>query len=326
MAPEQVIAEGVDQRSDLYAMGIVLWEFLTLKRYIKRAPVPIMLRAQVNPVYLPPSQSRGDIPAALEAVCAKALDVDPKRRFQTASEFIDAIDEAVPPREEEEPLATIVGAMLWGELGQSKTEVTKLLSVVPSPEPTPKVTVEVFAEATPLALATPLLNMQVEAPSNGVPVKAVILLMGLTLLIGLGIGALLLNDPAPPLRASPLPPPSPQVEVAAPKPAAAPIVTPSPPPIEEEPPVKAAPLKRLARVEDTAPAPRPQKIDPPTDRERLLALMKRARALRARVAGSDKEPAVTGLLAKAAQEASASEVNAAVLAEMERALRALEAQ
>ncbi len=52
--------------------------------------------------------------------------------------------------------------------------------------------------------------------------------------------------------------------------------------------------------------------------------MTRARALRKRLAGGPELHRVNGLLAKAAQEASASEINASVLAELEAELRALE--
>jgi eukaryotic-like serine/threonine-protein kinase len=330
MAPEQVTAENVDRRSDLYAIGIVLWEFLTLKRYIKRAPVPIMLRAQVSPSFTAPSQLRAEVPAKLDAVCAKALELDPARRYQTAAEFIDALDEAVPPREEEEPLATIVGAMLWGELGQSKTEITKLLSITPAQraardaEPgfidaSMSTPIDTISE-TPAALATPMSAMPAPAPPAGVPPRAVFLLMGLTLLIGLGIGALLLSD-----RPQHVALPPPRVEVAAPRPAVAPVVapTPAPPPPAPPPP----PQKKVTKAEEPAPAPRPQKVDPPkSDRDRLLALMNRARALRSTLAGTPAEAEVTGLLAKAAQEASAAEVNAQVLSDLEKSLHRLENQ
>jgi serine/threonine-protein kinase len=326
MAPEQVLAEGVDQKSDLYAMGIVLWELLTLKRYIKRAPVPIMLRTQVKPTYSAPSLHRSDVPAALDAICAKALDIAPERRFQSAAEFLAALDDAVPPREEEEPLATIVGSMLWGELGQAKTEVTRLLSVVPSDpiaREAQRVEVVAAADPTPMVFPTPM-PMTHAPPARGVPVRAVVVLMGLTLLIGLGIGGVVLRDRTPAIVAKPL-------EVVDPPPPA-PIPAAVPQPIEATPPSEARPPKPLKRVvkaaERSEPAPRPKAIDPPppvaSDRERILAVMTRARALRARAAGSPTEREVTALLGKAAQEASASEVNASVLLELEAALRRLE--
>ncbi len=259
MAPEQVVAEGVDQRSDLFAMGIVLWEFLTLKRFIKRAPIPIMLRAQVKPIFTPPSQHRSDIPAALDAICEKALKIDPSQRFQTAAELIAALDEAVPAREEEAPLATIVGEMLFGELAQSKTEVTKLLSVTPAdrvqaieiisvpvaaaPTPTP----------TPMALATPVYSSYSVPPprARGVPLWGVLALMTLTLLVGLGGGAILLGDRgAQPLAARRAEPTS-----AVAVPAIEPVVQPEPPPEPEAPkpaesPRTVRPVRRIAKVDD----------------------------------------------------------------------------
>jgi serine/threonine-protein kinase len=373
MAPEQVVAEGVDQRCDLYSVGIVLWEFLTLKRYIKRGPVPIMLRAQVSPTFRPPSESRPDVPRALDEICRKALEIDPGRRFQTAAELIAALDATIEPREEEAPLATIVGDMLWGELGQSKTEVTKLLSVVAS-APGPAVSsVEVFAERsepiervaafdpssgpsridtpsdvlvrpvrgdaptpTPIQYATPLQNSYFPPPAEkGVPVKAVVLLMVLTLGVGLGGGALLLRSSAEPsvVRSVEVRPPpivaktEPPVAIVAPKQdPVPPEPKPSFSPTDGKTGAKATP-KQKAKVA-TAPPPPPE-VDPPggadrSDKDRLTAVIQRARSLAKRVAGTDREAAVNSLINKASTEIGASEINPATVRTIEQQLADLE--
>lgn len=383
MAPEQVIAEGVDQRCDLYAAGVVLWEILTLKRYIRRAPIPIMLRAQVKPSFVPPSTHRPDVPAGLDEVCKRALDIDPNRRFQVAEAFIEALDEVVPPRGEDEPVATIVGEMLWGELGQAKTEVTKLLSVV-AESPAPAVeSVEIFAERpevgssspvgpdghrvaaagpgepptpTPMHLVTPIGQSYLEPPARGVPAKVVVALMVLTLLIGVGATALVLNvdrgDGAKleanevPLEAAPavVADVKPSIRAVEPKAEPEPAERETETALEIETQPKEKPRRRqrpeareasearqagsarrsagrIRRTPPPATPPDPPKRPPP--KERLNALIDQARVLRKQVAGTPKEKEVLRFIARASQEVGRSEVPTARVAELAAELAAL---
>lgn len=92
MAPEQARAERVDERADLYAAGIVLFEMLSGRKpfqggeafeilCMQRDLAPPMLRA-VSPEFSP----------ELEALVSKALEKAPENRFQTAAEFVIAIE------------------------------------------------------------------------------------------------------------------------------------------------------------------------------------------------------------------------------------------
>lgn len=128
MSPEQARGQAVDQRTDIYAMGLILWELLTSRAFIDRGPVPVMLRAQADPPWRAPSSLRPDTPKRVDAVVEKALARDPAQRFQSAKEMQAALYSAIGPRSEGQVSSTIVGALLWGELGESKTELTQLLS------------------------------------------------------------------------------------------------------------------------------------------------------------------------------------------------------
>lgn len=93
LAPERLLGQGdSDPRSDLYAVGIILYEALTGERpFHDDDPYKTVQRALNEPVR-PPSQLAAEIPAALDAVVARAMARDPEKRFQTAREMLVALD------------------------------------------------------------------------------------------------------------------------------------------------------------------------------------------------------------------------------------------
>ncbi len=92
ISPEQAQGQPVSSRSDLYSAGIVLYELLTGRvPFDGEALVSVALK-QVSEPPTPPSQLQPGIPPALEAVVMRALEKDPARRFQTADEFIAALE------------------------------------------------------------------------------------------------------------------------------------------------------------------------------------------------------------------------------------------
>ena len=94
LSPEQAHGQPVDQRSDLYSAGVVLYELLTGRvPFDGEAPVSIALK-HVSERPAPPSQLRPGIPPAIESVVLRALEKDPAYRFQSAEEFITALENA----------------------------------------------------------------------------------------------------------------------------------------------------------------------------------------------------------------------------------------
>jgi len=98
MAPEQAVADPVDRRADLFAMGLILHEALTGARPFQRDNDG----ATMDAIVAEPLPVREDVPAPLWAVIERALEKEPARRFQTAEEMERALVRAAPPAADEE--------------------------------------------------------------------------------------------------------------------------------------------------------------------------------------------------------------------------------
>lgn len=89
MSPE-LAAEGpvgVDRRSDVFSLGVVLYELLTLARPFQGdTPQQITRRVALEDP-MPPMELRPDVPRDLSVVCMKALEKDPARRYPSMAEF-----------------------------------------------------------------------------------------------------------------------------------------------------------------------------------------------------------------------------------------------
>jgi ligand-binding sensor domain-containing protein len=95
MAPEQGMAEPVDHRCDIYALGVVLYELVTGRvPYEAETPLAVMLKHINDPLPLP-RQLRPGLPEAVERVILKAMAKSPDDRFQSAREMIEALRTAV---------------------------------------------------------------------------------------------------------------------------------------------------------------------------------------------------------------------------------------
>jgi serine/threonine-protein kinase len=103
----------VDGRSDIFSLGVVLYEMLTGVHPFKRASVTEVLNAVVGDRHDPPSAHDHRVPAVFERIFAKALAKHPDDRYQTATELARDLEGwRSLPRPTPEELAAIRSAPL----------------------------------------------------------------------------------------------------------------------------------------------------------------------------------------------------------------------
>ena len=92
ISPEQAKGSGTDRRTDIYSLGVVMYELLTGELpYDGETPVSIAI-SHINGGAKPPREIRPSIPVGLEQIVMKAMAPDPNDRFSTAEELADALE------------------------------------------------------------------------------------------------------------------------------------------------------------------------------------------------------------------------------------------
>jgi eukaryotic-like serine/threonine-protein kinase len=133
MAPEQLAAQTVTRKADIYAMSIVLWELLTGQRLFTSDDEASLYRIVLDGASTPPSRYAPDLPPDLDALVMRGLAREPDDRFASAREMADVLVRVAPPA-----LSTEVADWVQSVAGEALAHRAALLAEIESATAGPK--------------------------------------------------------------------------------------------------------------------------------------------------------------------------------------------
>ena len=176
LSPEQVRLEELDARSDVFALGVVLWEMLTGQRLFSAENEVLTMRAVLGLPIAAPSSKRPMVPPALDAIVARALERDRAKRYASAGDLADDLErflQGVPCH------SSALGRLLHDLFGEEQVEETPNFaalgvaagttspSLTASPSVPAPVAYEMEADVPPPTAAAELAAMKVTAAAAG---------------------------------------------------------------------------------------------------------------------------------------------------------------
>jgi serine/threonine-protein kinase len=126
-APEQLKGDSVDHRTDVFSLGIVLWECLTGNRLFDSPTDAGTIDAVRTQAIVAPSLLRPDVPVELDEITMRALMRDRDRRFQSAQELSEALDRFLGGRRHR-PTSNSVGQWLEALFGTDRAALKKAIA------------------------------------------------------------------------------------------------------------------------------------------------------------------------------------------------------
>ena len=178
MSPEQVKGEATDARSDLYSVGVSLYEMVTGHPPFQATSDYSIMAAHVKEAPKPPADLKADLPAGLNEIILMAIAKDPAQRFQTADAFSNALN------------SVSMSISASQAAVQSRSEAATMDSIAVSQFPVTAASLPAQAQAAKVASvpATPSIPVPPPQPASHrglyMTLGAVIVLVGL---VGAGI-------------------------------------------------------------------------------------------------------------------------------------------
>ncbi|HLL20948.1 MAG TPA: protein kinase, partial [Kofleriaceae bacterium] len=138
MSPEQILGKPLDRRSDVFALAIVMYEMLAIKRLFHRDSDFLTFKAITEEPIPDIRERRPDLPPGMRAALIQAMARDPNGRFDTALSFANAIKNS---------LATLGGPaspndlarLLFTDFGDEMSARDEILKAADDPLPTPPI-------------------------------------------------------------------------------------------------------------------------------------------------------------------------------------------
>jgi serine/threonine-protein kinase len=106
-SPEQVQSLPTDERSDLYSVGVSLYQMVTRQRMFSATSSFAIMQAQVKEIPRPPADIVAALPAGLSELIMKSIAKNPAERFQTADEFHQALSRVSTEAHESQSAAAV---------------------------------------------------------------------------------------------------------------------------------------------------------------------------------------------------------------------------
>jgi serine/threonine-protein kinase len=154
MSPEQCMGKQLDNRSDLFSLGTVLYEWLTgFKLFTGDSEVAILKSITEGKIYAP-SYFKADIPEGVEAILMKALEKDRERRYQTAWDMQYDIDQFLSQYEftpSNIHLSNFLKQLFNDELEEEKARLSSLRVPAGGPEEIIEEAEEIISTIEPIS-------------------------------------------------------------------------------------------------------------------------------------------------------------------------------
>ena len=160
MAPEQILGRTIDRRTDVYGLGITLYELLSGQPpFNPRGKAEFMvLNAHVNDLPEPPTVYRYGIPRPIVDAVMRALAKDPDARFQSADDFMQALPDVPAPNNRAQPARPTATLVPQPTAGAERVGPSGTVALERPPPPTtagPTGTLVLEGRPAPEAIACP---------------------------------------------------------------------------------------------------------------------------------------------------------------------------
>jgi eukaryotic-like serine/threonine-protein kinase len=202
LAPEQVRGEEATPATDVYALGVVLYQFLTGRLPYEGSSLAELAVRQQNEKPLPPSTYNSEVPETLGTAVLRALEGDPSRRYASADELASGLQLGLQGEDVSLPeSSTAATQALAGETATRRLDQTGRTELRPAPSQTRRPVARPQPQASPPPPSMPPAQRKRGAFSRFV--RLVLVLVGLVLIAAVVAAAVIIGtDRASGVKAS----------------------------------------------------------------------------------------------------------------------------